>query len=237
MIVSAALVPATPLMLAEYRSLTDPGGPWRAASVAALTEALDQGAADGPPTEIVVLTAIPTGALTVTNAFRMAPPGLRIARMLIGQVRAAGVAGRVTRGGDLPVEEVALAEDATGEQARALGFVAGNLRAGQGADAREARTILLVVADGAASRDPKTPSDLDGQADAYDRAWMTAVEQGSPRDLAGLDEELAARVLAAGRAPMQALGAAADGLAVCPRVLAAGQPFGVWYAAAVWACG
>lgn len=109
MIVAAALVPSAPVLLPEYRSLADPGAPWRQASVAALTKAL-RAAESGPgATELVVVGSVSTGSVTSTHAYRSAPLSLRVARLIVSLAATEGAFDPA----ELPVEEVVIAEDAT----------------------------------------------------------------------------------------------------------------------------
>lgn len=231
MILAAALVPSAPVLLPEYRSLADPGAPWRDASVAALTTAL-RAAGSGPgATELVVVGSVSTGSVTTTHAYRSAPLSLRVARLIIS--------GAVDEGAfdaaEIPVEEVVIAEDASVSEAETLGLVVSNLPLSQGSD-EEGRTVLLVVADGSARRGLRAPGHLDERAEAFDAAWMAAVESGSPQGLLDIDPGLAAELLCSGRAPLQVLGAATRDCDVRAEVLACGDPFGVAYSVAVWRC-
>lgn len=250
MIVAAALVPSAPVLLPEYRSLADPGAPWRQASVAALTKAL-RAAESGPgATELVVVGSVSTGSVTSTHAYRSAPLSLRVARLIVSLAATEGAFDPA----ELPVEEVVIAEDATPSEAETLGLVVSNLPLAQGVSASgssarassgqasseqafaEGRTVLLVVADGSARRGLRAPGHLDGRAHDFDAAWMAAVESGSPQGLLDIDSELATELLCSGRAPLQVLGAATRDRSVSAEVLASGDPFGVAYSVAVWTC-
>lgn len=232
MILSAAIVPGAPLMLPEYRSLEDPGAPWREASIEALVRALRIAQAGPGATELVVVAPIATGAMTTTHAYRSAPPGLRVARMI--------VEGAIERGSfdpvATPIEEVAVAEDSTLAEAETLGLVVSNLPPAQGSSEEEGRTVLLVVADGSARRGLRAPGHLDERAFGFDADWLGALESGSPQGLLDLDSGLATELLATGRPPLQVLGAATRDRTVTAEVLASGDPFGVAYCVAVWAC-
>ncbi|MDO5699467.1 MAG: hypothetical protein Q4G51_16010 [Dermatophilus congolensis] len=232
MIVSAALVPCAPVMLPRYRSLSDPGAPWREASIAALVKALRIAEAGPGATELVVLGSVSTGAVTTTHAYRSAPLSLRVARMIVEGAIVAGAYDPSV----MPVEEVVIAEDATREEAETLGLVVSNLPIAQGSS-EEGRTVLLVVADGSACRDLRAPGHLDERAQTFDSAWMSAVESGSPQGLLDIDADLATELWCSGRAPLQALGAATRDRVVSAEVLASGDPFGVAYSVVVWTCG
>lgn len=231
MIVSAALVPSAPVLLPEYRSLTDPGARWRRASIDALVKALRYAESGPGATELVVVGAVSTGAVTSTHAYRAAPLSLRVGRAVIEGAIIADAFDPAA----MPVEEVVIAEDATAEEAETLGLVVANLPLAQGSN-EEGRTVLLVVADGSARRGVRAPGHLDERSFAFDDAWMSAVESGSPQGLLDIDASLAAELLCSGRAPLQVLGAAARDCDVRAEVLAAGDPFGVAYSVAVWRC-
>lgn len=231
MILTAALVPSAPVMLPEYCSLDDPGAPWREASVAALVEALRIAESGPGATELVVIGSVSTGSVTTTHAYRRAPLSLRVARTVIEGAIIAGAFDPSV----MPVEEVVIAEDATLAEAETLGLVVSNLPLAQGSS-EEGRTVLLVVADGSARRGLRAPGHLDERALAFDAAWQSAVESGSPQGLLDIDTDLAAELLCTGGAPLQTLGAATRDRSITAEVLAAGDPFGVAYSVAVWKC-
>ncbi|MDT7538641.1 MAG: hypothetical protein QOI82_2226 [Actinomycetota bacterium] len=96
------------------------------------------------------------------------------------------------------------------------------------------RIGLLVCGDGSACRTEKAPGFFDPDAEAWDDAAVAALTTADPVALLALDAAVAARVLAAGRAPWQVLaGAAADGVFEA-RVDWADAPYGVMYIAGTW---
>ncbi len=85
------------------------------------------------------------------------------------------------------------------------------------------RTVgLLVVGDGAATHTEKAPGHLDERAGPFDAAVAAALRDADPAALAALDPELAAQLLAAGRAPWQVLAGAAGGPVVARGAAALG---------------
>ncbi len=93
---------------------------------------------------------------------------------------------------------------------------------------------LLVVGDGAATHTEKAPGYLDERAGPFDDAVAAALATADAAALAALDPQLAADLMAAGRAPWQVLaGATGDG-AWKGELLHSSRPFGVGYHVAVW---
>ena len=96
-------------------------------------------------------------------------------------------------------------------------------------------TGLLVCGDGSARRDEKAPGHLDPRAAGFDAQAEAALLAGDPEALLALDPELAADLLAAGRAPWQVLAGAAAGRRWQADVTYAAAPYGVGYLVATWA--
>lgn len=108
------------------------------------------------------------------------------------------------------------------------------LGAGAGLADDGSRVALLVVADGTARRGPTAPGYTDDRADAFDRAWVDALEQARPVVLADLDAQLADDLLMAGRPALQVLAGAAGDQRWSATLHYAGDPYGVQYAVASW---
>lgn len=250
MIVAAAVIPGAPLLLAEPP--TPETTRWRDAAKTALTEAMraeenreqanDAGSGsdarpDSSPhteaepavTELLVVASVATGAITEPD-FSGPPMGLRVAREIIDLAAEAGAFDPNT----LPVEEVAIAEDATAEEAATLGLVAGSFPVRTGSD-EEARTVLLVVADGSRVANGENES-VRAEGQQFDEHWQRALGEGNGDLLAALGGEAAARVRATCRAPLQVLATASDGRRVTARLLDSGYLDGIGGAAAVWRC-
>lgn len=97
-----------------------------------------------------------------------------------------------------------------------------------------ARTALLVMGDGSARREKRSPGYLDPRGVAFDEAVAAALAQADAEALAKLDPELATELWAAGRAPWQVLAGAADGRRWRGELHYSGAPYGVGYFVASW---
>jgi hypothetical protein len=148
------------------------------------------------------------------------PLSLRIGRLLLAEAGCAVLIQPVLIRADASVEECL----ATGRR-----LAADAVQAGPGS-----RTGLLVLADGSARRGPKAPGYLDPRAAPFDQAIEQALATGDPAGLAALDENLAAELLVAGRAPWQVLAGAVEGQRFQARTYYLGDPFGVWYPVVRW---
>jgi hypothetical protein len=100
------------------------------------------------------------------------------------------------------------------------------------------RIALLAVGDGSARRSVSAPGYLDERAAPFDESVARAVRDGEPAALAALDPELAAELMADGRAAWQVLAGALTAVGVTPDglrgdVLYAEAPLGVAYLVAV----
>lgn len=229
MIVAAAVIPGAPELLSD-NARTDESESWRRAATEGLVQALAEartGDGRAEPSELLVVSSVSTGAITTPPAYGP-PVGLAVAREIIDLAAAARALDLTA----VPVEEVAIAEDATGEEAATLGLVAGSFPVRPGSD-EEARTVLLVVADGSERRGEE---DADRRAAAFDETWRQALADGDHVALTGLAEDEAAEVQATCRAPLQVLATAADDRHITARVLASGEPFGTGHAVVVWRC-
>ena len=98
---------------------------------------------------------------------------------------------------------------------------------------------MLVVGDGAATHTERAPGHLDPRAADFDAAVAAALAGADPEALLALDPELAAALLAAGRAPWQVLAGLAErtGDGWRGELLYSDAPYGVAYHVAVWTRG
>jgi len=147
------------------------------------------------------------------------PVSLAIGRLLLAE---AGCSDRI--------RTVPVRTDATAAECLALG----RQLAAEAESAPDRRIGLLVMADGSARRGPKAPGYLDPRAAPFDQAVQQALTDGDPAGLAGLDAELAAELLVAGRAGWQVLAGAVEGRRFQARTYYLGDPFGVWYPVVGW---
>jgi len=95
-------------------------------------------------------------------------------------------------------------------------------------------TGLLVMADGSARRNVKSPGYLDERAEPFDAAVTKALASADLEALAGLDEALAAALLVGGVGPLTALARLAAGARWRAEVLYDAAPYGVQYTVASW---
>jgi hypothetical protein len=118
-----------------------------------------------------------------------------------------------------------LAADAAVDECRRVGAAA----ASGGAAA------LLIMGDGSARRGLKAPGYDDPRAEPFDASVATALAKADREALLALDPALAEDLMAVGRAPWQALAAAAeDGRTWHGELLYARAPYGVGYHVATW---
>jgi len=96
------------------------------------------------------------------------------------------------------------------------------------------RTALLVMGDGSARRDERSPGYVDDRAVPFDEEVAAALAKGDPAALAALDPALATELSAVGRAPWQVLAGAAQGQAWRADLLFSAAPYGVGYFVATW---
>jgi hypothetical protein len=115
------------------------------------------------------------------------------------------------------------------------GGVAECAAVGASAASRGERVALLVLGDGSARRGIKAPGYDDPRAEPFDTAVADALAAADRGALLALDPALAEDLIAAGRAPWQALaGAADDGRQWRGDLLYADAPYGVGYLVATW---
>ena len=93
---------------------------------------------------------------------------------------------------------------------------------------------VLALGDGSARRTVKAPGYLDDGAAPFDGAVAAALADGDAAALAEIDLAEGERLLAAGSATWQAVGAALRGRGITGRLHLAAVPFGVGYLVADW---
>ncbi len=93
---------------------------------------------------------------------------------------------------------------------------------------------LIVVADGATTLTPKAPGSFDDRAPGQQNAIDDALGTADVHALAQLDREVCRELGVGGVPAWQALAGAVHGLAVVPRTLYRGSPFGVGYFVGTW---
>lgn len=241
MIVSAAFVPSTPLLVPEAASGAAPElDGVRRASETALLAALDAGAQ-----RVVVVGSVPApgaGRGHLASSTRLLDRGT-------GSLRGFGVDLELALDPALP-DPTPLSLTSTlgawlvdraawpGER-RALELAADAADPELDAAGRSllddgVPTALLVVADGSAARSEKAPASLHPDAEAFDTDVARALGSGDPALLAALDADRAWSVTAAGRPAWRAASAALTGPAYAADLLADAAPYGVGYLVAVW---
>ncbi|AVZ75692.1 hypothetical protein SLUN_29285 [Streptomyces lunaelactis] len=146
---------------------------------------------------------------------RPLPPSLAVGAWLLARAQWA----------DAPVEGLGVGERLAGERCVAVG---------RELAARAERVALLVMGDGSACRTLKAPGYLDERAADFDREAARALGAADVEALKALDVSLAYELKAAGRAPWQVLGGAADGAGLAGQLLYEDAPYGVGYFVAAW---
>lgn len=107
---------------------------------------------------------------------------------------------------------------------------------------RADRVALLAMADGSARRTLKAPGYLDGRAEPFDDEVARALAGADTAALAAIDTVTASDLMAAGRAPLQALAGAAEAVGASAggdrpwrsELLSYRAPYGVGYFTALW---
>ncbi|WP_254811516.1 class III extradiol dioxygenase subunit B-like domain-containing protein [Streptomyces cavourensis] len=236
MLVAAAVCPCPPLLVPEVAAGAAPElDPARAACL----DAVGVLAASRPDLLVVVgpgdgsaAGAYPAGAYGSFRGFGVdldvtlgapeaavrgprLPDSLAVGAWLLERARWTGA----------PVE--ALAVDGRAPAEKCAG-------AGRELAARADRVALLVMGDGSACRTVKAPGYLDERAEAFDARVTQALGAADLAALDALDETLAYELKAAGRAPWQFLGGAAQGAGLGGRLLYEDAPYGVGYTVAAW---
>ncbi|OOC53305.1 MULTISPECIES: class III extradiol dioxygenase subunit B-like domain-containing protein [Nocardiopsis] len=228
MIVATAVCPHPPLLIRELGGGQDVAAELRKECESAL-EALAAHSPDvlvvigghdssGEHTERLVPVREFGGTGERVSRERTLPLSLGVARRLIESV---GYRGRV--------ETATVAWDASADEVEALGRRVAD---------RTERVALLVMGDGSARRGTRAPGHLDERAFGFDEEVRRCLSEGDRAGLLRLDPDLAADLMAAGRAAFQVMAhaLASTGGPVGPKVLYADDPFGVMYFVAVWPC-
>jgi len=97
------------------------------------------------------------------------------------------------------------------------------------------RVGLLVLGDASACRGEKSPGYADPRAEDFDAAVATALAKADTQALLAIDPQVAAELLAVGRAPWQVLaGAAHENTYPQAELLHDSAPYGVGYLVASW---
>ena len=96
------------------------------------------------------------------------------------------------------------------------------------------RVVLLVMADGSATRTTEAPGFLDERAEPFDAAIAAALAAGDADALAELDLELGHALWAAGTPALKTLGNMTKGADITARLHEDVAPFGVGYWVADW---
>lgn len=236
MIVGAAVLPHPPLLLAELTGLLDAGVRLRQSCAEAVCGVLATG-----PDEVVIVgsTDIMSTDIMSTDGPGTGPA----APNAVLDVRAYGSAAPHPPAGTplLPLSlgiGTRLLDDAAWRGTRTLWAVAHDappadcLDLGRVLASRPGRTALLVMGDASARRSTTAPGFVDERARPFDTSVTEALEAGDATALATLDPDLAAALLAAGRAPWQVLAGALPEAEA--RLLTAEDPYGVLYVVATW---
>lgn len=221
MIAGALVVPGALLQLPEYAGQTDPGAALRARSAAALRDLLEVASSprrdalgdDGPDDGGLARVVVVAGAERAPRHTKGAA-GVRIARVLLEEAAWRGA-----------VTEITVEVDATPVEVE---HAAARVRALLG------RAVLLVPADGSATRTEKAPGFYDPRAEHFDEEVRRALANGDVQALAGLDPVVAEELWCTGRAAFQVLGRCfPDGVATA-EVMWRDDPYGVEYLLARW---
>ncbi|ADI06447.1 hypothetical protein SBI_03326 [Streptomyces bingchenggensis BCW-1] len=146
---------------------------------------------------------------------RTLPPSLAVAAWLLERARWQAA----------PVEGLGVGEPLASERCREVG---------RELAAQAEQVALLVMGDGSACRSLKAPGYLDERAAGFDADVARALGAADVGALAALDEELAAELKAAGRAPLQVLAGAGEGAALKGELRYEAAPYGVGYFVAMW---
>jgi hypothetical protein len=223
---AAAVCPHPPLLFRELAGRDDAAGELRGACLTALRELLT------PQPGLVVVVGgddasrVWEPALTPrSDRFRSSgqhtgdeelPLSLGVGRRLLEE---AGWRG--------PVQLRGVAWDASADEVERQG---GELAVLAG------DTVLLVLGDGSARRGDKAPGYVDQRAFAFDEDTVQALRNGDAGALLRQDANLAAELMASGRAAFGVLAAAALAQGAAPRAAIHFQedPFGVMYVVATW---
>ena len=230
MIISAAFVPSTPLLipvvaagaaheldglraacdLAVRRALGD--APERVVILGAGRETRELGSGTGTVRGLGVPLDVPLDP--AQHGVATLPLALTIGAWLLAQV-------------GWPGDRAAVELDAEADVA-ALEEIAAPLAADT------ARTALLVVADGSAARSAKAPASLHPDAARFDAQVAAALASGDPAQLAALDRARAAAVSSTGWPAWRTAALVTGASAYDAQLHADEAPYGVGYLVASW---
>lgn len=221
-LIGAVVVPAAPALLPGLGGLADPLRDVREAA----RRSIESACAAAPIASLIAVSGqgegpsewpidAPSGAARFTTGrvpHGALPAGLEIARMLLPEGRSARLVG--------------VAQDAAPQECLAVGrdLVA------------DGPVVLVVVADGSATRTLKAPGHFDERAEAFDATIARALAEVDGPALAAIDPDLASALWCRGRAALQVLAGAVEGSESPLR----GQvdldeaPYGVGYFVARW---
>ncbi|MCW2572485.1 MAG: hypothetical protein JWO88_2543 [Frankiales bacterium] len=225
MLVAAAVVPTPPLLVPEIgggSAAADDG--LRQACRAAVSRMLD-----ATPEQVVVVGAAPTGGPAEGSwdwrGFGVQVPSPAPSERLPLALAIGSWLLDTHPGPTPPRRHVAVTAAHTATECADIG---------RGLVEGPARVGLLICGDGSACRDEKAPGYFDPDAAPWDDLALAALRAADAEALLALDQKLAVRLLAAGRAPWQVLAGAAGDAAFESRVTWADAPYGVMYIAGSW---
>ncbi|MGH8774565.1 MAG: class III extradiol dioxygenase subunit B-like domain-containing protein [Jiangellaceae bacterium] len=233
MLVAAAVCPHPPLLVADLAGDAAGGLEDLGAACASALEALRA-------TEPELLVVVGTGPVTRSHG-----PGTRSSFAAYGGDREVALPGEAPAadGTRLPLsisvgawllERAGWTGPVRGHEVAVDASVAGCRELGRHVAQEADRVGLLVMGDGSARRSTQAPGFLDPRAEGFDASAVDAMRAGDPAALLALDTDLAAELLAAGRAAWQVLAGAAGDAVFDADVLYDDAPYGVQYVVAVW---
>lgn len=252
MITDVVIVPAAPLLLPEYQGRAPAAPGLLESCVAAVRDAV------ATASHVVVVHATdreprstrpPVGLRVADHLLAATHENFDVVHVVVPWDAAVeecvALGAGVGRPADVPLTGRVFAPDgdaktppcaAEGDAKGGVFAARGDAKARLGTDTSEGpATTLLVVADGSARRTEKAPGHLDPRSDEVDDVIVDAVrrasEDGLPH-LLELDPDLCAELLVAGRAPLQVLAAAVEGVGLDVVSCEVSDPFGVLYVVA-----
>jgi hypothetical protein len=220
MIVAAALCPSPPLLI--------PGLTGAACVLPELRRACEQAVAElvavGPDVVAVVGVGEQTTSWDGTARLNVAAfaPGISESRVASGLPASLGVGGWLLDQAGYPGQRL-LTSVAYPEPAERCARIGADLAATQ------AKTALLVVADGSARRNPKAPGYFDERSHGFDAEVERVVREGDLGALLAIDAGLAGELMATGRPAWQVLAGALNGDRLTTEIRYCDDPFGVAY--------
>jgi hypothetical protein len=222
-LVAAAVVPATPLLVPAVAGSTTGAGDelLRSRTMQAVRTSLDA----APERVVVVAPGATTGPVTGRWSWTTLGVPLRA-----GAGPWLDLASSV---GDWLLDEVGWSGDREHHCLAPDAGVTACVSVGRLWARDDRRTALLVLADGSARRSVKAPGCLDPRAEQLDAQISHALRTADAEALLALDAALAQALLVAGLGPLQALAAAAGGR-MRAELLHDEAPYGVGYFVATW---